>query len=220
MPPFRDQGKYIAASGVTIAGQLHCAGNTPRAHRNVQPNCFMSTVSYQLASLHHAALIVSLVNSAYRGEISKMGWTTEAHILGGQRTDEEEIQRLLTEDNSLILLCYHDDQAIGTVHLKKIEHGAYLGMLTIKPELQGQGYGKQFLAAAEQTAQQTWGVNKITLSVITLRHELIAFYQRRGYQRTGILDDFPQDPRFGIPRVAHLQFEYLEKILESQEHTQ
>jgi ribosomal protein S18 acetylase RimI-like enzyme len=180
----------------------------------------MSTLSYQLAGLHHSGLIVSLVNSAYRGEISKMGWTTEAHILGGQRTDEAEIRRLLTEDNSLILLCCHDDQAIGTVHLKNMEHGAYLGMLTIKPELQGRGFGKHFLSAAEHTAQQTWGATKITLSVITLRHELIAFYQRRGYRRTGILDDFPQDPRFGIPRVAQLQFEYLEKILQPQAHRQ
>lgn len=183
----------------------------------------MSTPSYQLATLDNVSLITALVNSAYRGEISKMGWTTEAHILGGQRTDEAEIRRLLTEDGSLILLCHLDDQAdkqaIGTVHLKKMEHGAYLGMLTIKPELQGRGLGKRFLSAAEHTAQQTWGVNKITMSVITLRHELIAYYQRRGYRRTGVLDDFPQDPRFGIPRVAHLQFEYLEKILQPQAHT-
>ena len=180
----------------------------------------MSTLSYRLATLDNTDLIVSLVNSAYRGEISKMGWTTEAHILGGQRTDAEGIRRLLTEDNSLILLCYHDHQAIGTVHIKKMEHGAYLGMLTIQPGLQGQGYGKQFLTAAEHTAQQTWEASKITMSVITLRHELIAFYQRRGYRRTGVVEDFPQDPRFGIPRVAHLQLEYLEKILDPQSQGQ
>ena len=114
----------------------------------------------------------------------------------------------------MILLGYLDDQAIGTVHLKQLERAAYLGMLTIAPALQGQGLGKQLLAAAENQTRQRWGTNKITITVITLRHELMAFYERRGYRHTGVFDDFPQAPRFGIPRVDSLQFEYLEKTLE------
>jgi ribosomal protein S18 acetylase RimI-like enzyme len=173
----------------------------------------MTALSYGKATPGDIPLIVALVNAAYRGEISKMGWTTEAHILGGQRTDEDEITRLMADVDSFILLCYLNGEAVGTAHLKKVNGGAYLGMLTIKPGLQGQGMGKAFLAAAERGAQEAWGAKKITMSVITLRHELIAYYERRGYRRTGVFDDFPQDPRFGLPKVENLQFEYLEKYL-------
>lgn len=171
----------------------------------------MPVITYREASTGDIPLIVSLVNSAYRGEISKLGWTTEAYILGGQRTDEKEIADLIAAENSLILLCAKDGEAIGTAHLKKSDDGAYLGMFTIAPALQGQGIGKQFLAAAEHAAWQRWAAAKITLSVITLRHELMAYYERRGYGRTGRFGTFPHDPRFGIPRVENLQFEYLEK---------
>jgi ribosomal protein S18 acetylase RimI-like enzyme len=171
----------------------------------------MPTLAYRRATPNDVPLIVSLVNAAYRGESSKMGWTTEADILGGQRTDEEEIARLIAEKDSLILLCLKHGEAIGTAHLKKVGDGAYLGMFTIKPSLQGKGIGKQFLAAAEETAQEQWRASKLTMSVITLRPELIAYYERRGYRRTGRFGVFPQAPRFGIPKVDGLQFEYLEK---------
>ena len=173
----------------------------------------MSSITTRKAATGDIPLIVSLVNGAYRGEISKMGWTTEAYILGGQRTDESEITRLIEMQDSLILLCFKDGEAIGTAHVKKTGDGAYLGMFTITPGLQGQGMGKAFLAAAEHTARQQWQAARITMSVITLRHELIAYYERRGYRRTGRFGAFPGDPRFGIPKVDNLQFEYLEKTL-------
>lgn len=173
----------------------------------------MTDISLRQANIEDVPLIVSLVNSAYRGEISKLGWTTEAHILGGQRTDAEEITRLISTDDSRVLLCDFHNEAVGTAHLKQIEDGVYLGMFTIKPKLQGRGLGKAFLAAVEQHARETWGATKITMSVITLRHELMAYYERRGYRRSGRFCPFPQDPRFGIPRVDDLQLEYMEKCL-------
>jgi ribosomal protein S18 acetylase RimI-like enzyme len=173
----------------------------------------MPSLSYRQATVDDIPCIVSLVNAAYRGEISKLGWTTEAYILGGQRTDSREIAALINQPDSLILLCLQDDEAIGTAHLRRHDPGAYLGMFTIKPALQGQGLGTQFLATAEATAQQRWQAATITMSVITLRHELIAYYERRGYRRTGRLEAFPRDPRFGLPKVASLEFEYLEKDL-------
>jgi ribosomal protein S18 acetylase RimI-like enzyme len=173
----------------------------------------MPSLRYRQATANDIPCIVALVNAAYRGEISKLGWTTEAYILGGQRTDSREIGELINQPDSLILLCLRGDEAIGTAHLRRHDQGAYLGMFTIKPALQGQGLGKQFLTAAEQTAQQRWQADTITMSVITLRHELIAYYERRGYRRSGRLEAFPQDPRFGLPKVASLQFEHLEKSL-------
>ena len=88
-----------------------------------------------------------------------------------------------------------------------------MGMLVIKPGLQAQGLGKKLMRAAETTAIKMWGVDKMLMYVITLRHELIAFYERRGYHCTGKIQEFPQDVSFGIPKVAGLEIELMEKVL-------
>lgn len=174
----------------------------------------MSLMSFRKAEIEEAELIVRLVNSAYRGDSSRVGWTTEADYLDGQRTDEQEIQSLIQAETSMILLCLQADEIIGSVLLEKKSAGsAYLGMFVVKPDLQGGGIGKHFLQAAEDSVQQEWGVTKMTMSVITLRTELFAFYERRGYRRTGELLPFPDDPRKGIQLVQNLQFEILEKYL-------
>lgn len=170
-------------------------------------------VSFRRACAHEAELIAKLVNSAYRGDSSRAGWTTEADLLDGQRTDEQEIQRLIQDETSIILLCLNNGEVIGSVLLQKKEEAAYLGMFVVKPELQGSGIGKRFLCEAEQFAQREWGIRKITMTVITRLQELIAFYQRRGYRRTGEVLPFPDDPAAGIPLVQGLQFEILEKDL-------
>ncbi|MBS1786480.1 MAG: GNAT family N-acetyltransferase [Acidobacteria bacterium] len=170
-------------------------------------------ISFRKAVVEETDFVAKLVNSAYRGDSSKAGWTSEADLLDGQRTDPQEILSLIQDANSMILLCLQGDEIIGSVLLEKQEAAAYLGMFVVRPDLQGNGIGKQFLCAAEQNAQREWGVAKITLSVITLRPELIAFYQRRGYRRTGNLLPFPDEPAAGIPRVPNLQFEMLEKDL-------
>jgi len=169
---------------------------------------------FRVADLGDIPAIVTLVNSGYRGESSKLGWTTEADLLDGQRTDTAEITQLIQAQDSLLLLCFDGDQIVGSVHLERVQRGAYLGMFTIQPTRQGSGIGKRFLAEAEQMAVQKWNAPRMIMTVITLRHELIAFYERRGYVRTGKHKPFPTDPRFGIPKVASLQLEVLEKVLD------
>ncbi|MFL6621756.1 MAG: GNAT family N-acetyltransferase [Sulfurifustaceae bacterium] len=173
----------------------------------------MSDLSFRKATKEDAAQIAALVNSAYRGESSKQGWTTEADFLGGQRTDEGEITKLIEADGSLILLCFQENEMIGSVHLERSDAGAYLGMFTVKPTLQARGIGKRFLEVAERTVQTEWGAKRIVMAVITRRTELIAFYERRGYRRTGRFETFPNDIKFGIPTVPDLRFELLEKTL-------
>jgi ribosomal protein S18 acetylase RimI-like enzyme len=169
---------------------------------------------YRRAALADVAAIVALVNSAYRGDSSRSGWTTEADLLGGQRTDAEEISGLIAQDDSMILLCLSGAEIIGSVHLEMMDAAtAYMGMLVIRPLLQRGGLGKQFIREAEGIAAAEWGVARMRMQVITLRHELIAYYERRGYRRTGEISRFPTDPRFGLPKVAGLQFEVLEKII-------
>lgn len=165
------------------------------------------------AEKHDAGQIVTLVNSAYRGESSKQGWTTEADLLAGLRTDTEEILRLISSDDSMFLLCKTQAELIGSVHLQKQEDQVYLGMLAVSPSIQGRGIGKRLLEAAEQAAQETWGINKSVMTVIACRNELIAFYQRRGYRLTGINKEFPANSELWRPKVAGLRLEILEKVL-------
>ncbi len=165
------------------------------------------------AEKRDAGQIAALVNSAYRGESSKQGWTTEADLLAGLRTDAEEILRLISTDDSMFLLSKTEAELTGSVHLQKQAEQVGLGMLAVSPLLQGRGIGKQLLEAAEQAAQETWGVNTSVMTVISCRNELIAFYQRRGYRRTGVSKDFPVNPELWTPKVADLRLEILEKIL-------
>ncbi len=169
-------------------------------------------LSFRIASLTDGEAIVRLVNSAYRGESSRDGWTTEADLLDGQRTDATEICRLIDMRDSLFLLCLSDNVIIGSVHLQKLDEvAAYMGMLVILPVLQGKGVGKRFIREAEELAQARWEAARIQIQVITYRNELIAFYERLGYCRTGEIKPFPDDPRFGIPKVPSLKFEVLER---------
>jgi GNAT superfamily N-acetyltransferase len=174
----------------------------------------MQDITFRLAVAADAQAIVALVNSAYRGESSRAGWTTEADLLDGQRTDAEEISRLIGKAGSLVLLCLRGDGIIGSVHLERVDAAtAYMGMLVIKPVLQGLGLGSRFMAAAENLARTEWGVGRMRMQVISLRNELIAYYERRGYRRTGETGPFPaDDPKFGLPRVQGLRFEVLEKV--------
>jgi len=169
--------------------------------------------SMSKAEQQDAGQIAALVNSAYRGEASKQGWTTEADLLAGRRTDAEEILRLISTDESMFLLCKTKAELIGSVHLQKQAEQVCLGMLAVSPPLQGRGIGNQLLEAAEQAAQETWAVNKSVMTVIACRNELITFYERRGYRRTGVSKTFPVNPELWTPKVADLRLEILEKIL-------
>lgn len=173
----------------------------------------MLTLSISKAEKQDAEQIAALINSAYRGESSQQGWTTEADLLAGLRTDMEEILQLISSDDSMLLLCKVEAELVGSVHLQKQAEQVCLGMLAVNPPLQGGGIGKQLLEAAEQAAKQNWGVNKSVMSVISCRSELIAFYERRGYRRTGVSKSFPVKPELWMPKVGGLRLEILEKML-------
>lgn len=171
----------------------------------------MRTCLYRLASIDDVAAIVALVNSVYRGDSSRLGWTTEADLLDGQRTDAREVAELLAAADSEFMLADDDQGLLGCAHLKRDGDVAWFGMFSVRPGRQGQGLGRAFLAQAESCARQLWAVSAMRMSVISLRSELIAYYERRGYRHTGEMLPFPKDPRFGTPKVAKLEFTVLEK---------
>lgn len=157
-----------------------------------------------------------LVNSAYRGDSSRQGWTTEANLLDGIRTDEASLREMIDKPNATILKYVSGDALIGCVYLETKGDNLYLGMLTVSPGLQAGGIGRALLERAETYAREQ-GCRAITMTVIPQRTELIAWYERRGYRQTGETQPFPMDdPRFGLPKVP-LSFIVLEKsIVESR----
>lgn len=159
--------------------------------------------------------VAALVNSAYRGETSRAGWTTEADYLDGQRTDVATLRRDLAETSGAVVLTLRDqpgDPILGAVWLEpSAERAWYLGMLTVKPDLQDRQLGRGLLEAAEAFAVER-GATRIQMTVVSIRDTLIAWYQRRGYARTGETRPFPyDDARFGVPRRDDLAFIVLEK---------
>jgi GNAT superfamily N-acetyltransferase len=159
-----------------------------------------------------------LVNSAYRGDSSKAGWTTEADLLGGQRTDPEGLAQLLggSPANGQVVLVHTDEAGLACcVHLERLPDAkAYLGMLTVRPVAQAGGLGRALLAAAEAWAAREWQTREMQMTVIAQRPELIAWYERRGYVATGETRPFPyDDEKFGLPRRADLYFRVFAKAL-------
>lgn len=163
------------------------------------------------ASEDDVAALVQLVNGAYRGESSKKGWTTEADLLGGVRTSIESMQEQLQTPGAVVLKAMKGSEIIGCVYLQNKTDHLYLGMLTVKPTLQGSGTGKRLLQAAEKYARSL-ALPAIKMTVITVRTELIAWYKRHGYADTGERCPFPTDPKFGLPKQS-LEFLVLEKKL-------
>ncbi len=172
-------------------------------------------LSFRTAQSDDIAALIELVESAYRGDASRVGWTTEADILEGQRIDAESLQKTLAAPDNRILIAEKDGEMLACCHIEKQPNSAaYFGMFSVRPGLQGGGIGKLLLEEAECQARQDFDCVRMEMTVIDIRESLINFYERRGYLRTGIHKPFPYgDERFGIPKRDDLRFEILIKDL-------
>lgn len=158
--------------------------------------------------------LVALVESAYRGDASRAGWTTEADYLDGQRTDAEGVRQIVDGSDGILLVVEREGGIVACCQLEHRGDHAYFGMFAVRPGLQGAGLGKEILAEAEHRVRETWGAKEMRMTVVNVREELIAYYVRRGYRRTGELSPFPYgDERFGVPLRDDLAFELLVKSL-------
>ncbi|MUT91723.1 GNAT family N-acetyltransferase [Streptomyces sp. Z38] len=164
--------------------------------------------------------LVELIESAYRGESSRTGWTTEADILHGQRTDREAVLEVVEAPDSRLLTVEREGRIVACCQLEHRGEHAYFGMFAVSPALQGAGLGRTVIAEAERQTREGWGVTEMHMTVITVREDLIAWYERRGYRRTGKTAPFPYgDERFGVPQCDDLEFELLVKELVPPSYT-
>jgi ribosomal protein S18 acetylase RimI-like enzyme len=174
----------------------------------------MPPLKFRHATRADVLAIVALVESAYRGDASRAGWTTEADLLDGQRTDADDVRSCVDRARSIVLLAERDHRLVACAHVAAEGGAGYFGMFSVTPALQGAGFGKHVLAEAERVVREDWQLHAMRMTVIDVRSELIAFYERRGYVRTGITKPFPYgDSRFGLPKRPDLRFEVLEKQL-------
>lgn len=162
------------------------------------------------ASAMDASKIATLVNRAYRPLAHERGWTHEANLVSGQRTTEEQVLSLNCSRSSVLVLC-QDTNIVACVHVICGENSADIGMLATDPTHQMQGLGKQILNCAEQHALEHFGIATFKMSVLSSRSELIAFYERRGYTRTGEESSYPALAGIGEPIVDELKVEILVK---------
>jgi ribosomal protein S18 acetylase RimI-like enzyme len=159
--------------------------------------------------------IVDLANFAFRGSGATASWNTETVFIEGQRLNESLLREDLAAKPEAQLLTYRDDPdgpLLGTVLLDRKKDGVwYLGLLTIRPDLQKRQLGRGLLAAAEDFAKERGG-RRVRMTVVNVRDSLIAWYERRGYRLTGETQPFPYgDERFGRPLLDDLHFVVLEK---------
>lgn len=172
---------------------------------------------FRHATLADTDALIALVESAYRGDASRAGWTTEADFLDGRRTGADDIHACLARERSVILIAERagpdgGPELLACAHIAEEEGAGYFGMFSVRPTLQGGGIGKQVIDEAERIVREDWRLPAMRMTVIDIRDELIAFYERRGYVRTGKLKPFPYgDERFGQPKRDDLRFEVLEK---------
>ena len=174
----------------------------------------MTDLNFRAATVADIPALVTLVTSAYRGDVSRQGWTTEADLLDGNRIDPEVLRGDIERPRSRVLIASREQDMLGCAHVCEQDGAGYFGMFAVRPDLQGGGVGNALLLEAERAVREDFGLPMMRMTVIDLREELIAWYERRGYRRTGIKKPFPAtDPRFGLPKRDDLRFEVLEKPL-------
>ena len=172
-------------------------------------------LTFRTAGPDDIADLADLVQSAYRGDESRQGWTTEADLLDGQRTDAADLADTVGGAGRQMLVAEREGVLVGCCRLERRPGAtAHLGMLSVRPGLQDGGIGRAIVAEAERVASCEWAGVRMRMTVIRQRTELIAWYERLGYRRTGATEPFPYgDDRWGVPKVGDLEFVVLEKAL-------
>lgn len=165
-----------------------------------------SAFRFEKAAIDQAQAISDLINLTYRGN---SGWTTEAAIIRGDRTNRQEIETAMLNPDAHFFVASLPAMLASCIYVAREKRHAYIGFFSVHPDLQGQGLGKYMLEEAETFARTVFGARRFVMFVISQRPELIAFYQRRGYCCTGRIETYPES--LGIPKIAGLTIEYLAK---------
>lgn len=167
-----------------------------------------SKLVLERATNDQAEEISNLVNLAYRGPL---GWTKETHIVTGERSNIAEVQGYLSDPMSYLLVASDNGEIKACICIEENGDCAYIGFFAVHPMCQGVGVGKEILSQAERFAINELKLKKFKMAVVSQRSELISFYERRGYVKTGEIQEYPVHLNVGVPLESGLTIEYLEK---------
>lgn len=171
----------------------------------------MNVDEFRIANEADASAIAGIVNAAYRPSPGTPGWTHESELVAGDRISPLQVIEIIRKTNSVILVGFINLAIVTCVHIEKKGNSGHIGLLAVSPVLQTAGLGKQMLSLAEHYAREIFCVEQFILVVVSARRELIAFYLRRGYERTGEVTDYPISADVGIPKNSDLKIEVLQK---------
>lgn len=171
----------------------------------------MSIDSFRTTNNAEAGSIAALVNGAYRPQSGVTGWTHESDLVADSRTSAAQILETLSRHHSVVLVGLNNEAIVACAHVEEDGNSCHIGMLAVNPILQGAGAGKLMLAEAEKYASTVFGSEKFIMVVVSERTELVSFYLRRGYQKTGLVLDYPISAGVGIPKNPEMKVEMLEK---------
>ncbi|HDR9482001.1 TPA: GNAT family N-acetyltransferase [Burkholderia aenigmatica] len=182
---------------------------TPRAQMDEKTGGLKRAASYRAANEQDVDALVRLVNAAYRPTTGAAGWTHEASLIDGPRMTSSQLAATLRAPDSVLLVAEIDGSIAGCIEVRRDGNAACLGTLAVAPSMQDRGLGKALLNEAEQFAVRHWKIGTAVMVVLSVRHELIDFYLRRGYTRTGERMGYPFDAGVGVPRDDSLTIETL-----------
>jgi ribosomal protein S18 acetylase RimI-like enzyme len=178
----------------------------------------VSGVRIRLARPADADTLAALIRSAYRGDTSRAGWTSEAHLVEGERISADQVRAMISQGGSLLLVAENNEGIVACCQLQDQGAGlAYFGTFAVSPQAQGAGLGRQVMAEAERQAVAAFAATRLEMTVLAQQDRLIAYYERRGFRRTGETRPFPADPRYARPLRDGLCFVVLEKALRTLE---
>ena len=174
----------------------------------------MTGVSIRPARPADADVLTDLIRSAYRGQDSRAGWTSEADLVEGERISRDQILTMISAGGSVLLVGEDAGQIVACCQLRNEGAGlAYFGTFAVSPQAQGAGLGRRLMAEAERQAVAAFAATRLMMTVLAQQDKLIAYYERRGFRRTGETRPFPADPRYARPLRDDLYFAVLEKPL-------
>jgi predicted N-acetyltransferase YhbS len=161
-----------------------------------------------------AEVLVTLIRSAYRGDTSRAGWTSEADLVEGDRISAGQVRAMTERSGSLMLVAQNQAGIVACCQLENRGAGlVYFGTFAVSPVDQGAGLGRQLMAEAEYQAVTAFAASRLEMTVLAQQDKLIAYYERRGFRRTGETRPFPADPRYARPLRDDLYFVVLVKHL-------
>jgi ribosomal protein S18 acetylase RimI-like enzyme len=157
--------------------------------------------NFAFATLADAPRIAGLIERCYRGPTAARGWTNESELLMGPRSSVAEIEKLIRHPEAHFVMALANGEPVGTALIQRQREGAYFGMFAVDPDMQMAGIGKMLLARCETDTVRLWNARWLRLTVISLREELILWYERRGYTLTGQHEPFPFGTATGAVRT-------------------